>query len=102
MSLDTLEEDKGKTPEQIELEWYKTVYRGDTMPQLTVRAVIMGAILGGFMSLTNLYIGLKTGWALGVAITACILSFSLHKTLMLVFPRLFRTEMSILENNCTK
>jgi len=100
MNLDTQEQDKGKTPEQIELEWYKTVYQGDTMPQLTLRAVVMGAILGGFMSLTNLYIGLKTGWALGVAITACILSFSLHKVLMIVLPRLFRTEMSILENNC--
>src|SRR5512145_1508026 len=52
------------TPEEIEQQWYEKVYlgRGDTLPQLTVRAVVMGSILGGILSLTNLYIGLKTGW----------------------------------------
>lgn len=88
------------SPEEIELKWYREVYRGDTMPQLTLRAVVMGAVLGGFMSLSNLYVGLKTGWALGVAITACIMSFAIYKTLMTAFPKLFATEMSILENNC--
>jgi uncharacterized oligopeptide transporter (OPT) family protein len=43
---------------------------------------------------------LKTGWALGVAITACILSFAIYRTLVALFPKLFRTEMGILENNC--
>ena len=88
------------TPEEIELHWYKTCYQGDSMPQLTVRAIVMGSFLGGFMSLSNLYIGLKTGWALGVAITSCILSFTIYRTLMAAFPRFFKTEMSILENNC--
>jgi len=88
------------TPEQRELRWFKNVYRGDDMPQLTLRAVVMGSFLGGFMVLSNLYVGLKTGWGLGVAITACILSFAIHKTMMAVFPRWFPTEMSILENNC--
>jgi OPT family oligopeptide transporter len=86
--------------EDPELVWFQTVYKGDTMPQLTARAVIMGAFLGGFMSLSNLYVGLKTGWGLGVAITACILSFSINKTLSKAVPRLFGAEMSILENNC--
>ncbi len=66
----------GKTPEDIEWEWFSKIYRGDER-QLTLRAVIMGMVLGGFMSLSNLYIGLKTGWGLGVALTACILSYSL-------------------------
>ncbi|NMC44621.1 MAG: OPT family oligopeptide transporter [candidate division Zixibacteria bacterium] len=92
--------EKPLTPEEKELHWYRTVYQGDSMPQLTVRAVIMGAFLGMFMSLSNLYVGLKTGWGLGVAITACILSYSIYRTLMAVFPKFFRTEMSILENNC--
>ena len=60
----------------------------------------MGSFLGGFMSLSNLYVGLKTGWGLGVSITACILSFAIYRTLMTVFPRFFKTEMSLLENNC--
>ena len=88
------------TPEQLELRWYKKVYQGDDMPQLTWRAVVMGSFLGGFMALSNLYVGLKTGWGLGVAITACILSYAIHKTMMAAFPRWFPTEMSILENNC--
>jgi putative OPT family oligopeptide transporter len=85
---------------KIDEEWFKTVYQGDKMPQLTVRAVIMGSILGAFMSLSNLYVGLKTGWGLGVAITSCILSYGIWKTLRLAFPRLFTSDMSILENNC--
>ena len=88
------------TPEQIERHWFNTVYQGDQMPQLTLRAILMGSVLGGFMSLSNLYVGLKTGWALGVAITACILSFSIHRGLRLILPRVFTSPMSILENNC--
>jgi OPT family oligopeptide transporter len=83
-----------------ELEWYKNVYQGGSVKQLTFRAIFMGSILGGVMSLSNLYIGLKTGWGLGVAITACVLSFAIYKTLMTIFPSFFTEEMSILENNC--
>ena len=51
------------TPEEIERQWFRQVYqgRGDSMAQLTWRAVIMGSVLGGVLSLTNLYIGLKAG-----------------------------------------
>lgn len=56
--------------EERECYWFEHVYQGDDAPQLTFRAVAMGAALGGFMALSNLYIGLKTGWGLGVAITA--------------------------------
>src|SRR5512136_498994 len=69
------------------------------MVQLTWRAVIMGSFLGAFLSLQNLYVGLKTGWGLGVAITSCILSFTIWKSLRTMFPKLFKTDMSILENN---
>ncbi len=90
----------GDTDGVTEKEWFAKVYQGDRVPQLTTRAVVMGALLGGFMSLSNLYVGLKTGWGLGVAITACILSFSIWKALHTLLPMLFKTEMSILENNC--
>jgi putative OPT family oligopeptide transporter len=89
-------------PERVmtmdEKEWYARVYRGDKVPQLTVRAVVMGSVLGFFLAFTNLYIGLKTGIYLGVAITAVILSFSLWTTLQRL--GLAKSEMSILENNC--
>jgi uncharacterized oligopeptide transporter (OPT) family protein len=88
------------TPDEIEQQWYEEVYlgRGDTMAQLTVRAVVMGLVLGGILSLTNVYIGLKAGWSFGVTITACIVSYAVWS----VFLRLglAKTPMSILENNC--
>jgi uncharacterized oligopeptide transporter (OPT) family protein len=88
------------TPEEIERQWYEQVYRGrgDAMRQLTWRAVLMGSLLGGLLSLTNLYIGLKAGWGFGVAITACILSYAIWTTLHRI--GLARTPMTILENNC--
>jgi uncharacterized oligopeptide transporter (OPT) family protein len=88
------------TPEEIERQWYEQVYRGrgDSMLQLTWRAVLMGSVLGGALSLTNLYIGLKAGWGFGVAITACILSYAIWTTLHRA--RIVRTPMTILENNC--
>jgi uncharacterized oligopeptide transporter (OPT) family protein len=88
------------TPAEIERQWYEQVYRGrgDTLPQLTWRAVIMGSVLGGVLSLTNLYIGLKAGWGFGVAITACILSYAIWTTLYRL--GIARTPMTILENNC--
>ncbi|HLH90978.1 MAG TPA: OPT family oligopeptide transporter [Xanthobacteraceae bacterium] len=88
------------TPDEIERQWYEQVYRGrgDRMAQLTVRAVLMGACLGGLLSLTNLYIGLKAGWGFGVAITASILSYAIWTSLLKI--GVARTPMTILENNC--
>lgn len=89
------------TPEQVQeltdAQWYEQVYRGEST-QLTVRAVLMGSVLGFLLSFTNLYIGLKTGWFLGVAITACILSYAVWGVLMRA--GLARTPMTILENAC--
>ncbi len=88
------------TPEEIERQWYEQVFRGhgDSMAQLTWRAVLVGSCLGGVLSLTNLYIGLKAGWGFGVAITASILSYAIWTSLLKV--GLARSPMTILENNC--
>lgn len=88
------------TPEEIERQWYEQVYRGhgDSMAQLTWRAVLIGSCLGAVLSLTNLYIGLKAGWGFGVAITASILSYAIWTSLLKI--GLARTPMTILENNC--
>ena len=88
------------TPEEIERHWYEQVYRGrgDSMAQLTWRAVLIGSCLGSVLSLTNLYIGLKAGWSFGVAITASILSYAIWTSLLKI--GLARTPMTILENNC--
>lgn len=88
------------TAEEIENQWFSEVYRGrgDSMKQLTLRAVLMGTVLGGILSLTNLYIGLKAGWGFGVTITACIVSYGIWSVLLRL--RIARTPMTILENNC--
>jgi putative OPT family oligopeptide transporter len=88
------------TAEEIERQWFEKVYtgRGDRMRQLTWRAVLMGTVLGGVLSLTNLYIGLKAGWGFGVAVTACILSYASWSFFQRI--GLARTPMTILENNC--
>ena len=92
-----VEGEKPKTGDP-EIDWFRTMYRGD-LPQFTVRSFVMGSLLGAFMAGSNLYVGLKTGWGLGVAITACILSFALYSGLAKLAPGVFGTNLSILENN---
>lgn len=87
-----------RTPEEIERHWFENVYAGDRMPQLTLRALLMGMGLGAFMSLSNVYIGLKAGWSMGVAITSCILAYAIFAALHRAFPKQFPA-FSILENN---
>ncbi|HET7497918.1 MAG TPA: OPT family oligopeptide transporter, partial [Candidatus Eisenbacteria bacterium] len=87
-----------QTPEQIERHWFENVYAGDRMRQLTPRALIMGMALGAFMSLSNIYIGLKAGWSMGVAITSCILAYAIFAALHRALPKQFPA-FSILENN---
>lgn len=98
MAATTLPADEKRTPDEIEREWFENVYQGDRMKQLTPRALVMGMALGAFMSLSNIYIGLKAGWSLGVAITSTILAFAIFATLNKLFPKWF-PPFSILENN---
>ena len=63
------------TLEQKDRWWLENVCKGD-MPQLTFRSALTGMMLGGVLSLTNLYVGAKTGWTLGVGITSVILAFA--------------------------
>lgn len=79
-----------------EREWLEKVYRRGEK-QLTVRAVIAGMLIGGVMCLSNLYVFFKTGWSLGVTLTACILAFAIFELLRAV--RLSGSEFTILENN---
>lgn len=110
----SLFQEPAKTPEEIEAskpldippeevakldeaEWYARAYRRNA-PQLTVRAVVMGTVLGFFLAFTNVYIGLKTGWFLGVNLTACILSYAIWSTLQRA--KMVDGRLSILESTC--
>ncbi len=93
----TEEEIRTWTLEQKDRWWLANVFRGD-MPQLTIRSALSGMLLGGVLSLTNLYVGVKTGWTLGVGITSVILAFAIFKVANAF--HLTKTEFSLLENNC--
>ncbi len=87
------------TPEQKDRHWFQHVYQGDRMPQFTPRAVLMGGILGMLMSASNLYTTLSIGWAFGVAITACVMSYVIW-TIVRAITLNRASKMSILENTC--
>lgn len=83
------------TLEQKDRWWLENVFRGD-MPQLTWRSALTGMMLGSVLSLTNLYVGAKTGWTLGVGITSVILAFAMFKVLSTMR---MANEFTVLENN---
>ncbi len=79
-----------------ERHWLAHTYRPGTA-QLTVRAVLGGMAIGVVMCLSNLYVFFKTGWSMGVTITAAILAFALFRLLAAL--RLSRAPLTALENN---
>jgi OPT family oligopeptide transporter len=83
-------------PPDPEREWLETV-RVTGEPELTPRAVLVGVLIGAVMCLSNLYVFFKTGWSLGVTLTACILAFSTFRALQAA--GIVRTPLGALENN---
>lgn len=97
MAIQELTEEQVRTwsLEKKDRWWLENIYRGNA-PQLNLRSALTGMLLGGVLSLTNLYVGIRTGWTLGVGITSVILAFVIFK----VFASLkIGKEMTILENN---
>ncbi len=90
--------EKAESARAAEEEWYRNVYQGEK-PQLTLRALLTGIFLGGILSLSNLYVGFKTGWGLGVTITAAIMAFALYKAMRSTLPFLIKKDFTLLENN---
>lgn len=97
MAIEGLDEEQVRTwtLEQKDRWWRDNVFRGNE-PQLTLRSALTGMILGGLLSLTNLYVGAKTGWTLGVGITSVILAFATYKILAKLK---LGHEFHLLENN---
>ena len=100
MALSNLTDEQTRTwtREQKDRWWLENIFRGN-MPQLTLRAACTGFLLGGVLSATNLYIGAKTGWTLGVGVTSVILSFVMFRTLSKIQ---VSRDMTILENNAVQ
>jgi len=99
MSIPQLSEEQigAWTRDQKDKWWLEHVFRGN-MPQLTLRSALTGFLLGGILSATNLYVGAKTGWTLGVGLTSVILAFAAFR----VMASLGARDMTILENNCSQ
>ncbi|HBH51919.1 MAG TPA: peptide transporter [Planctomycetaceae bacterium] len=85
-------------PDQVAREWLAKVYQGDSVRQLSLRSVVTGMLIGGVMSISNLYVGLKTGWGLTVTVTSCIIAFALFKFLEAIYPPWRKDHFTILEN----
>ncbi len=84
------------TQDEVDRHWLENVYKPHER-QLTVRAIVAGMLLGGVLSVANLYIGLKVGWAMGMALTATILAFAAMKSLQAA--GIIKGEFTQLENN---
>lgn len=64
--------------------------------QFTLRAVLTGMILGGALSLCNIYSGLKIGWGFNMSITSALISYAFWQS----SSKLFGTRnWGLLENN---
>ncbi|HEX5045079.1 MAG TPA: OPT family oligopeptide transporter [Candidatus Polarisedimenticolaceae bacterium] len=83
-------------PTDPERHWLAHVRVADPR-QLTPRAIVFGMLIGAVMCLSNLYVFFKTGWSMGVTITAAILAFAVFGALKAA--RLTRQPLTALENN---
>lgn len=79
-----------------EAHWLANTYRPHEA-NLTVRAIVVGMLIGAAMCLSNLYVFFKTGWSMGVTLTACILAFGSFQLLQAL--RLVKKPLGVLENN---
>lgn len=62
----------------------------------TVRAVLTGVLMGGGLSLCNVYLGLKIGWGMNMSVTAALLAFGFWQ---IAVRALKLRPFGVLENN---
>jgi len=67
-------------------------------PQFTLRAVLTGMLLGGLLSICNVYTSLKVGWSINMSVTAALLGYGLWTGLRVLSGQRVR-HFGILENN---
>jgi putative OPT family oligopeptide transporter len=69
--------------------------RDRSSPQLTLRAIGTGVVLGAVLSLCNIYSGLKIGWSNNMSITAGLLAYAGWRALRITGAK----PLGLLENN---
>jgi len=82
MSLVQLSDEQRQnlTVEEKDRWWLTTVYQKN-VPQLTLRVLVGGFVMGGVLATTNLYVGAKIGVTLGTSITAVVIACLLFNAL---------------------
>lgn len=73
--------------------------------QLSVRAVLVGCLLGSVVAAMNLYLGLRTGWSLGGSLIAAILGFAIMGSITAALRGMGAkgvTRFGVLETNITQ
>ncbi len=68
------------------------VAAGETIAEVTVRAIILGSILSVVFGIANAYIGLKYGMTVSASIPAAVMSMAILRTF-------FKRNVTVLENN---
>ncbi len=91
----TDEQIRTMTVEEKDRWWLENVYQGDVR-QMTPRVILCGFFLGGVLTITNLYVGIKTGWSLGVGVTSVVLAYVIFRVLTRIG---LGRDYHILENN---
>lgn len=69
--------------------------------QLTVRAVVVGSLLGLIVGASNIYLGLKTGFTFGASLFGAIFGFAILKPLSHVLPERWGGGYFGPKENCT-
>lgn len=69
------------------------------MPQLTLRAAVTGMVVGAILSLVNLNIGIKTGFAIGMGVTSVVLAYIAFGILSKLG---ISKQITLLENNAVQ
>jgi len=67
--------------------------------ELTVRALVIGSLLGSLLCLSNLYLSLKVALAAPVAVVASLIAVPLHRSVTRLWPRAVSNPLSLLEAN---
>jgi uncharacterized oligopeptide transporter (OPT) family protein len=70
-------------------------------PQLTLRSALTGMLLGGVLSICNVYTGLKIGWGLNMSITGVLVAFAFWYAIHTLSRRRI-SMMGKLENNVSQ
>jgi len=68
-------------PTENEAEFSPVVSSGDSWPELTARAIVLGSVLSIVLGAANMYLGLKAGMTVAASIPAAVISMGVLRVL---------------------